>query len=245
MNVREQIETLKELQRIETESVGIQAVLDGISNRMADLNSRIADFETRIQNQSTDLEAMRKEYRGMEMEAKDLQSRMKKAKGRLNTVKTNREYQALQKAIDEMKRENGQMEDTMLARLDAMETAENELAQLKEEYDAFQQQMSAEKTTVEKEATEGEQKLTELDAMRSRVSENADPRLIDRFMRVRQRISSLAVAPVTRSVCQGCNMNIPPQMFNELQRLDSLRNCPHCQRIIYWEQPAEPIDIEG
>jgi predicted nucleic acid-binding Zn-ribbon protein len=29
-------------------------------------------------------------------------------------------------------------------------------------------------------------------------------------------------------------MNIPPQMYNELHRFDSLKNCPHCQRIIYW-----------
>jgi hypothetical protein len=242
MNVKEQIETLKELQRIETESVGIQTVLEGISDRMTALNGRIADFETRLQDQGAQLDAMKKEYRAMEMDAKDLQSRMKKAKGRLNTVKTNREYQALQKAIDEMKRENGHLEDTMLSRLDAIETAEKELARLKEEYDAFREQMSEEKAAVEVEASQGEQKLNELDAIRNRVSEKADPRLIDRFMRVRQRISSLAVAPVTHSVCKGCNMNIPPQMFNELQRLDSLRNCPHCQRIIYWESPPETSD---
>lgn len=244
MNIKEQIETLKELQRIETESVGIQSILDGISDRTTALDARVGDFENRLQSQEAALEALKKEYRGLEMDAKDLQSRMKKAKSRLITVKTNREYQALQKAADEMKRENSHLEDTMLARLDSIETAEKELAQLKEEYETFQKQMSEEKAAVEVEATQGQRKLNELNTIRTEVSKKADPRLVDRFMRVRQRISTLAVAPVTHAVCQGCNMNIPPQMFNELQRFDSLRNCPHCQRIIYWEKPPEPETFE-
>jgi uncharacterized protein len=31
-------------------------------------------------------------------------------------------------------------------------------------------------------------------------------------------------------------MNIPPQMYNELQRSDILMFCPHCQRIVYWRE---------
>jgi uncharacterized protein len=243
MNIKDQIETLKELQRIETETVGIQSVLSGISDRVAVLETRLGEYQGRLRNQETQLEALKKEYRGMEMDAKDLQSRMKKAKGRLNTVKTNREYQALQKAIDEMKGENSRLEDDMLARLDRIEGAEKELAQLREEYDAFRKQMTDEKAAVSAEAASGEQKLGELSSSRDKVAREADQRLIDRFQRVR-RISTLAVAPVSQAVCQGCNMNIPPQLFNELQRFDNLHNCPHCQRIIYWEKPPEPDVFE-
>jgi len=31
-------------------------------------------------------------------------------------------------------------------------------------------------------------------------------------------------------------MNIPPQMYNELQRYDSLKLCPFCNRILYWDK---------
>jgi predicted nucleic acid-binding Zn-ribbon protein len=43
----------------------------------------------------------------------------------------------------------------------------------------------------------------------------------------------LAVVPVKDAVCHGCNVNLPPQLYNELFRCDSLRFCPNCQRIIY------------
>ncbi len=47
------------------------------------------------------------------------------------------------------------------------------------------------------------------------------------------------VQGVTDAVCQGCHMNIPPQMYNELQREDSLKMCPSCERIIYWQRIDE------
>ena len=52
----------------------------------------------------------------------------------------------------------------------------------------------------------------------------------------------LAVAPVQNGTCQGCNMNIPPQLFNQLQRGDSIELCATCNRIIYWDKLLENPD---
>ena len=43
----------------------------------------------------------------------------------------------------------------------------------------------------------------------------------------------LAVTGVTRGVCRGCNMNIPPQMFNQLLKEEELLSCPTCNRMMY------------
>jgi predicted nucleic acid-binding Zn-ribbon protein len=31
-------------------------------------------------------------------------------------------------------------------------------------------------------------------------------------------------------------MNIPPQLFNMLQRGQSIETCPNCHRIVYWDR---------
>jgi hypothetical protein len=53
----------------------------------------------------------------------------------------------------------------------------------------------------------------------------------------------LAVVAVKDGTCRGCNMRIPPQLYNVLQRGNSLELCPTCNRIIYWarllEEPSE------
>ena len=66
-----------------------------------------------------------------------------------------------------------------------------------------------------------------------KVSAEIEPELMKTYITIRENRGT-AVAGVNDAVCQGCHLNIPPQMYNELQRCDSLKFCPHCQRIIYW-----------
>src|SRR4030043_50165 len=36
-------------------------------------------------------------------------------------------------------------------------------------------------------------------------------------------------------ICQGCNMNIPPQLFVEIKKNEEIINCPQCRRILYYK----------
>jgi predicted nucleic acid-binding Zn-ribbon protein len=47
--------------------------------------------------------------------------------------------------------------------------------------------------------------------------------------------AGLAVIEVKDEICQGCNMNIPPQLFVELKKNEEIYNCPHCRRIIFYK----------
>ena len=48
-----------------------------------------------------------------------------------------------------------------------------------------------------------------------------------------------AVVAVKNGTCSGCNMNIPPQLYNVIQRGTTLELCPNCNRIIYWAKLLE------
>ncbi|MGH7828550.1 MAG: C4-type zinc ribbon domain-containing protein [Candidatus Binatia bacterium] len=42
-------------------------------------------------------------------------------------------------------------------------------------------------------------------------------------------------------MCQGCYMNIPPQLWNEILKNERLNLCPSCHRILY-SKSAIPSD---
>jgi uncharacterized protein len=44
---------------------------------------------------------------------------------------------------------------------------------------------------------------------------------------------------VTGGICQGCYMNIPPQLWNEIIRSEKVNLCPSCQRILHYKTPEE------
>jgi hypothetical protein len=58
--------------------------------------------------------------------------------------------------------------------------------------------------------------------------------MFKRYEFIRQRRNGTAIAPVREGVCLGCNMNVLPQQFIDLQKGEEILQCPHCQRILYW-----------
>jgi predicted nucleic acid-binding Zn-ribbon protein len=73
-------------------------------------------------------------------------------------------------------------------------------------------------------------------AKKGEIESKADPENIVLLDDVRKKVRGNPLVPVQGSICMGCHMNIPAQLFNELQRFDELRFCPHCHRIIYWKE---------
>ena len=47
--------------------------------------------------------------------------------------------------------------------------------------------------------------------------------------------SRMAVVKACSGVCYGCFMNIPPQLYIELQKTGGLIHCPQCHRILVYE----------
>ena len=165
-----------------------------------------------------------------------MQLREKKIQAKLRSVKTNKEYQSLLKEIEDVKVKNSKIEDEMIECLDRMDDAEKEILSKKHEYSLLSEQIKGEKGSVVQEAEQSKKRLGELDTDWKGVSSKIDSELLKKYVLIKERIKGgLAVVPVKDAVCHGCNVNLPPQLYNELHRCDTLQFCPNCQRIIYWE----------
>ena len=83
--------------------------------------------------------------------------------------------------------------------------------------------------------SEIEATIASLRAERDKLAADVKADVLKRYSSIRMR-RGLAVVSVRNGTCQGCNMNIPPQLFNVLQRGQTIETCPSCHRIIYWEE---------
>lgn len=234
-----QIDILIKLQKIETESSSISAILRGISEKADELDTKLNMSEQNLEAESSLLDDLRKKYRSHEADVKDNTFSIEENQKNLKNITTNREYQVLLRAIDDLKAKNSQLEDEMIACLSQIEDAEKSIASKKDEYLQLKNHVVTEKQTIKQKSEQEEKKLAKLQKEWRTFSEMMDPRLLKKINMVKEMTGRSAIAPVRDAICQGCNMNIPPQMYNELQRLDTLESCPYCQRIIYWEKPSE------
>ena len=235
--MKEQIKVLVRLQHLDTETVRIKSSLNNVSKKLEKLDSSLKEIEQTIKDQESVFNELKKQYRDYESDVKINLAKNKKSHEKLRSVKTNKEYQSLLKEIEDVKSKNSLIEDKMIECLDRMDEAENIIAKKRDEYLKLSERIISEKQSIEHEAGIDKEKLNELDLDRKNVSDLIDSQLLKTYLVIKeQHQGGLAVVPVKDAVCHGCNVNLPPQLYNELFRYSSLKFCPNCQRIIYLKE---------
>jgi predicted nucleic acid-binding Zn-ribbon protein len=236
----EQLGRLIKLQKLEIELRKHQHALKQVDRRVAVLDASLNEFITAIETTGAGVKGLQQNYRSWESEVQDNGLRIQKSEEKLRSVKTNKEYQSGLKEIEDLKARAAAIEDDMIQCLEEIEAAEIELHKLKTAYDDQRQQLNEQKDAILAEAAQTREALVGLEAERQELSRHLSTDLLQMFDRVKsQQPDGLAIVSVEGAVCNGCHMNIPPQMFNELQREDSLKMCPSCERIIYWQRTDE------
>jgi len=233
--MREQIEILVKLQAIDSDTQIVEKRLGKVKGKMASLDSELQALESSTEEAQAAVQDLQKAYRTLEMDTSQNLSKVAANKEKLSSVKTNKEYQSVLKAIDDVKALNSGLEDRMLEMLEQIDQAESRLQEKQQALEAVKKRVADDKKKIEKEAEKDTEVLASLQKNFDAVMSSVAPDTLKVFTSVRKQVGNLTIAKVENAVCAGCHMNIPPQMYNELQRFESLMFCPHCQRIIYSE----------
>lgn len=232
---KEKLDTLIQLQKIEIEIFKVRNLIEITPGKIALLEKNVNMAHADLEEKNNQLEAVKKEYRSQELNVKENQDKIKKNQNTLTTVKTNKEYHALLKGIDELKDKNSKIEDQMIEWLDKIDLMEKQVEESRSELEKKNGEIEQEKKRLSGEVEKAEKLYSELEVEKQKISSQVDPALLKIYEQVKKRCDGQGMAPVKDSICFACNMNIPPQMYNELQRYDSLKFCPFCHRILYWE----------
>ena len=158
---------------------------------------------------------------------------------RMNRIKNIKELQALQREIDQIKQNNSELEEALiqiLVEIDGikanMKAKEDEMAQIQSEWQQKQQELQSQITGIDRAVSEA---ATRRQTIASQVAGD----LISRYELIFSKRGGTAVVEVAGGICQGCYMNIPPQLWNEIIKSDKVHLCPSCQRILYCKPAAE------
>ncbi len=236
----EQIITLVKLQKIESEVQKLELSLQKMPVQIGILDERLEEFLRGVEEDENKISELNKNYRTYESDVQMNLGKIQKSQEKLRSVKTNKEYQSSLKEIEDIKLKNSEIEDEMLEFLEKIERAETDLNDRKQRYSQIVDDIKHEKDAIRQDIERCKQKLTQLKSDRNNVINALDATILEIFSKVKaKQADAVAIAEVKDAVCQGCNLNIPPQMYIELQHRNSLKNCPSCERIIYWEDKSK------
>ena len=215
--------------------------IDKINVKKRDLPEKIAqmdeEFRTYIANMDESkekFEELNKRHSEKEDKLRRGIDTLKKTKERLLEVKTNKEYQAILKEIETIESKNSQNEDEIISALEELDHVRIELKTKEKDFDAYRLQYEKEKKRIEEEISQLDIDLSDCMRISKDLRRQIRKELLKKYETIKSKRNGLAVVLVWKEVCGGCHMNIPPQLYIELQRSTDLLSCPNCNRIIYW-----------
>jgi hypothetical protein len=236
-DIRQQISMLVQLQDVELKIQQIEQELGKAPGRAALLDAQLNEFVSAVESGKANLQELTKRIRTLESDLQLNQGRVVKSQEKLRSVKTNKEYQSGLKEIDDLAAIASRIEDEILAGMEQVEAATAAIREHQARYDAQAGLIRAEKERVLAEADQARRELEGVKADAAALAAQIPAEALSLYRRVRaKKPNGIAICPVAGETCHGCHVNIPPQMYNDLQRVDRLKNCPNCERIIYWDE---------
>jgi predicted nucleic acid-binding Zn-ribbon protein len=220
----------------------IDKVIQEVTQELAKLPEELKAGETALEELKAahaarlqELEDLKAQRRDTETEMADMEEGIKNSRQRLMEIKSNIEYKAMLKEIAFKEDQRDQRETRILQFMDLMETHKRLIAEQMGQMEELEAALVQQRQEVAVQVKKLQRELAELEERRKKVRKTVPAPLMKRYEFIRQRRNSSAVCPVHEGVCLGCHMNILPQQFIDLQKGLEILQCPHCQRILYWD----------
>ena len=233
--MRDQLELLWELQKIDLSLKSMSEERDRYPKEIKKLDENQDMERERIQKEREKIDLLEKERRRKEGHLNTEQEKIKRAEGRMFEVKTNKEYQALLSEIEGIKETNSREEEEILQVMDEIDELKKDLSKREKEMAITAERIEAEKRKIQERMAHGDAVWKQQVQRREVLSKQIESKLFKLYNTLKEKRQGVGVVSVKQETCQGCFVHVPPQMFIEVQKTNSLIRCPNCNRILYWE----------
>ncbi len=230
--MREKLKALAELQNVDLEVASLRKAADVHPRQIAELERELGVARSAIEAERARLTDMERQKTQLEQNITDEKDKVKKWEARLSEQRSTREYSALAREIDIAKKANLTMAEELAELTKQLGVAREAIKSKEADFATKQQGLSGRMTELKGKLGEAEAQVKSLEGRRAGVSAGVDANLLRRYESIRKK-KLPALVGVVAGTCQGCNMNVPPQLYNQLRTSLGTDVCPSCHRIIY------------
>ncbi len=233
LSIEKKLKAIWELQQIDSKIDQLNLLKGELPMEVADLEDEIVGLQTRQENIKAEIKAYEADIVGHKTNIKQAEELQKKYKKQLDTVKNNREFEALNKELEisglEVLAAQKRIKETQFH----MEAKQNALAQLDETIEGRRKDLEFKQKELKTIVSDTEDEEKELMATRDAINKDVDERLAKAYNRIRKNVKNgIAVAPIMRGSCGGCFAKIPPQRQSDIKQHFKIIDCEHCGRIL-------------
>lgn len=237
--MQETLSQLIDLQKMDKRIAELQAVITNTPLQIKTIEEKIAKGLKGKESITNELEENKKKYAELERELNEKKELLSSSQKKLTSVQNNKEYESVLRELDTLKKNISDGDVQLKEMMNSNFKYESELSTINDllcDLDKQMKELSHDKVDEDKEMRE---ELGVLLKKREAFAETMKKSTIIKYDRVRSHRNNIGVASVKDEICNGCYMHIPPQLYVDVKKDKAIYSCPHCQRILYYEQEGE------
>lgn len=237
--MQESLRALLELQTKDQDLHELEQYKVDIPNQLESMKTAQSEAETRLSDQEAKVADIEKNRRQHERDLQAAQEQVKKYQGQLYSVKTNKEYDALQAEIQAQKNRISELEDAILQLISETESEQETLESIRGETESLIERFGEERTALESRLSAVDEDVAVKMDERKRMAMRVENQVLKVYDRVRRSLRGMTVVPVKKGACSGCFHVIPLQTVMQIRQGRKLISCENCGRILIYEEGPE------
>ena len=231
------LERLIRLQSLQTAAEDARQRIASLPAQLDALDAKLHTHRDTVDQTKQCLDDNQTTRRDLEKDLAAVQGRLSKFKDHLMAVKTNKEYQAMQKEIAGADGEVQSFEERILESMLEGDDLGANVAGAERALGAAEKEVSAERQSIEKDRTQFEADARRALDGRELIAQEVDAVALALFEKVAKKRNGVAVVQARDGLCNSCHVRLRPQVFNEIRRNDALIQCESCSRILHFVEP--------
>jgi len=157
----------------------------------------------------------------------------------MDLIKTQREYEALDKEIKDATEKEQQLRKDILREEKEVEELQGGLAKEESMIALQEEELRAEQEKTKSESDAKKKQLSSLKKEEDKIVPGLDEEILFKFERIIRSKSGIGIVAVRDAVCTGCHMILPAQFENEVRGGEQILFCPYCSRILFYSESEE------
>lgn len=236
VSIKEQLGFLIQLQEFDTKIYNLLREKEEIPLKIAEFQKKFDDKKTTLTNLEEKAKSLSVKRKEEELDLASKEENVKKLTNQLFSLKTNKEYQTMLEQIAGLKTDASVLEENILKIMEEQDVLKEEVNKEKSYLTEEEKKLQEEKKKFDERIKEIGYTLNELVSKRSQVVPSVDKRIFSNYERILKGKDGLALVKIKDFSCQGCFMNVSPQVVNEIKMEDKIIFCEFCSRILYIEE---------
>jgi uncharacterized protein len=235
---------LRSLQDILSKKFLIENEIKDIPKNLSTKSELLARLKKSYIEKNEQYDAVKSRLKSIRQKMIDAEQEREKYEKQMDEIKTQREYEALDKEIRDASEREQQLRKEMQREEKVLEEMAKSLEREETMIKQQEEELSEEQDKIKSESAAKGDELKGLEKEEKKLLPGLDEDMIFKFQRIIRSKAGVGIVPLRKGVCTGCHMILPMQFVNDVRKGESILFCPYCSRVLFFQDEEEQFVAE-